>query len=339
LNTLWHRLFAKLLELLLAPVHVTVLSELPVTSDPPQVDVLLLRREGDRWTDEQRALLPDGVRDRNAAHHLLECKITESVTEESLQQALTYEYLYRQSQQLAVADLQTYIVSAQTTQKEKLVAWGYTVSEFPGVYVSTYPLLHKVVLLLLNELRDTPHNEYFRLFASRQRVRERAFNQVQPNWSSAAWTVILALQRAYALEGATMKPEVTLESLLAVGEEMRRKIIASAPPEDRLAGLAPEDLQALLQQIDRYLSQTTSQTTIPSDSVLQEKRSALLRVLRHNFGEIPPAIITRIEATVDAEQLNQWFDQALDAPGLDAINFAMSQSAPNPPGSPVTCRR
>lgn len=58
-------------------------------------------------------------------------------------------------------------------------------------------------------------------------MRESAFNQVQPDWSEAVWTVILALQRAYALEGATMKPEVTLESLLAVGEEMRKKIVAS----------------------------------------------------------------------------------------------------------------
>ena len=197
MKTLWHRLLAKLLETLLVPEEVTVLSELPATSNPPEIDILLLRRAGAEWTPAQRALLPDGVRDRQMAHHLLECKITESVTEQSLLQALTYDYLYRQSQQLAEHDVQTYVVSAQTPQAAKLTAWGYTEQELPGVYVSTAPLLHKVVLLVLNQLRAEPHNEYIQLFASRQRVRQRALvslGQVQP---TALWTVILALQKAY----------------------------------------------------------------------------------------------------------------------------------------------
>ena len=47
-------------------------------------------------------------------------------------------------------------MSAQTPQPVKLAAWGYTVRELPGVYVSTTPLLNKVVLLVLNELRAVP---------------------------------------------------------------------------------------------------------------------------------------------------------------------------------------
>ena len=165
LKTLWHRLLAKLLEILLSEAGITVLSELPATSTPPQIDILLLRREGAHWTADQQARLPDGVRDRQAAHHLLECKLTESVTDQSFQQALTYDYLYRQSQQLAEAELQTYIVSARTPQAARLAQWGYR-AEQPGVYVSPLPLFNKVVLLALNELADTPHNDYFRLFAS-----------------------------------------------------------------------------------------------------------------------------------------------------------------------------
>jgi hypothetical protein len=248
---LWHRLLAKLLELLLTEEGVAVLSELPVTSNPPQIDVLLLRRLGKRWTARQQARLPDGVRDRHVAHHLLECKITESVTEQSLQQALTYDYLYRQSQQLAASAVQTYIVCAKTPQAAKLAAWGYSVGEQPGVYVSTTPLIQRVVLLVLNELRDVPHNEYLRLFASRQRVRKDALRRLDPKASAAIWTVVFALQKAYELEGVEMNSEVTVESLLALGEEMRKQVVASASVEERLAGLEPEERLAGLAPEER----------------------------------------------------------------------------------------
>lgn len=280
MKLLWHRLLAKLLELLLTREGVAVLSELPATSNPPQIDLLLLRRQGKRWTARQRALLPDGVRDRQVAHHLLECKITESVTEQSLQQALTYDYLYRQSQQLGLQEVQSYVVSAKTPQAAKLAVWGYHRQEHPGVYVSTTPLLRRVVLLVLNELRDAPHNEYVRLFASRQRVRQEALRRLDQEASAAIWAVVFALQRAYELEGAEMSSEVTVESLLALGEEMRKQVVASASveerlaglgpeerlaglgpeerlaglgPEERLAGLGPEELFILLKQIEAYL--------------------------------------------------------------------------------------
>lgn len=245
---LWHRLLAKLLEVLLTTEMVTVLSELPATSNPPLIDILLLRRHSPQWTERQRALLPDGVRDRQMAHHLLECKITESVTEQSLQQALTYDYLYRQSQQLATDQVQTYVVSSHTPQANKLAAWGYTVVEQPGVYSSTLPLLNRIVLLVLNELRDAPHNEYFRLFASRQRVRQSALRHLTRDQAPSVWTVVFALQKAYELEGEGMGAELKLETLLAMGEEVRKHVVASASLEERLAGLTSEEVEQILVQ-------------------------------------------------------------------------------------------
>jgi hypothetical protein len=87
-RTLWHRLLGKFLELLLTPVAITVQTEVQVTGDPPKVDILLLRRQGDHWTQQQRSLLPDGLRDSRAGHLLLECKITESANGLSFQQAV-----------------------------------------------------------------------------------------------------------------------------------------------------------------------------------------------------------------------------------------------------------
>jgi len=244
-RTLWHRLLGKLWEIVLTPAGVTVLSELQVTSNPPQVDILLLRREGADWTLEQMNLLPDGVRDRRVAHHLFECKFTESVNEQSFQQALTYDYLYQQSQQLTPDAIQTYVVSAQTPRPTNLQTWGYQVSEHSGVYISPLPLLKRVVLLVLNELRDERHNEFLRLFASRQQVRKQAlhvlFDQPVDQWPTPFWAVLLGLEQVYKLEGADMDMGLTVEQVLDVGETVRKKILASASLEERLSGLAPAE--------------------------------------------------------------------------------------------------
>ena len=275
----------KLLEIVLTPVDVIVETELQVMSEPPKADVLLLRRRGRRWTEAQRQLLPDGVRDRNAHHHLLECKFSESVNEAALQQALSYDYFYRRTQQLKVNELQTYLISARTPRTALLNRFNYRQAEQPGVYITDQPLLEKVVLLVLNELRDAPHNEFLRLFASRQAVRQQTIDEVvrQPitDWPEAFWSLLFGLQRIYQLEETAMKREMTVEDVMAMGAELRRRAIVSAAPEelsdelrkqvianaapedrlaglapeDRLAGLAPEEMAALLKQIESLLTQ------------------------------------------------------------------------------------
>jgi len=44
-RTLWHQLLGKVLEELLPPVGITVYVDFPVMSQPPQADIVLLRRE------------------------------------------------------------------------------------------------------------------------------------------------------------------------------------------------------------------------------------------------------------------------------------------------------
>jgi hypothetical protein len=90
--------------------------------------------------------LPDGIRDRHAHHHLLECKFSEAVNEAALQQALSYDYFYRQTQRIKAAELQTYVVGAQTPRVALLNRFGYHGTDLPGVYVSSQPMLEKVVM-------------------------------------------------------------------------------------------------------------------------------------------------------------------------------------------------
>ena len=111
------------------------------------------------------------------------------------------------------------------------------------------------LLLVLNELRDAPQNEFLRLFASRQAVRKQTIDNVlqQPlgNWPEPFWAVLFGLQRVYQLEESAMKREMTVEDVMEIGAELRRQAIASATPAERLAGLAPEDRLAGLAAEDR----------------------------------------------------------------------------------------
>jgi hypothetical protein len=52
-RTQWHRILARLFELLFTHLGVTVLTELPVMGEPPRIDILLVRREGKHWTEKQ----------------------------------------------------------------------------------------------------------------------------------------------------------------------------------------------------------------------------------------------------------------------------------------------
>jgi hypothetical protein len=65
-KTLWHRILGKILEDILTPFGISVYTEVPVMSNPPQLDILILRRNQEQWTSEQLAILPDGIRDSQA---------------------------------------------------------------------------------------------------------------------------------------------------------------------------------------------------------------------------------------------------------------------------------
>ena len=43
------------------------------------------------------------------------------------------------------------------------------------------------------------------------------------------------------------------------------------------------------------------------------KRDDIIRILRHRFGDVPPAIVERVESLEDIARLDELIDQALDA--------------------------
>ncbi|RKZ76099.1 MAG: hypothetical protein DRR19_28890 [Candidatus Parabeggiatoa sp. nov. 1] len=87
-KTSWHRLLARLLEIVLSPLDIEVHPDLSVMTVPTkQKDIFLLRRNTPQWTAAQRARLPDAIRDSEASHILVELKYTQSFNAGALTQA------------------------------------------------------------------------------------------------------------------------------------------------------------------------------------------------------------------------------------------------------------
>ena len=178
-NTSWHRLLAKLLEMILSPLDIDVQPDVSVMTDPPEADILLLRRKTSRWTEAQRARLPDGIRDSGASHILIEFKMTQSLNEKALAQAVGYDFFYGQAKELPRQELQTVLLSAKKPRSDTLTYLGYQQTEYPGVYRTQYPVIRNVLLLSLNELSNEPHNVSIKYFASRKNVKKQALNHLK----------------------------------------------------------------------------------------------------------------------------------------------------------------
>ena len=52
---------------------------------------------------------------------------------------------------------------------------------------------------------------------------------------------------------------------------------------------------------------------------LEGQTQLLLRFLMRRFGVLPPAVAMQINAAKNLEQIEAWFDAAIDAPNLNAV--------------------
>ncbi len=257
-KTQWHTLLGRLLETLLSPVGIDVLTSVSIMSKAPEADILLLRRNRVRWSAEQKGRLPDGIRKSLASHVLVEFKYTESLNDRALRQAVGYDYFYQKSHELKRPDLQTVVASAKTQRKETLQRLGYGETALAGVYRSRYPLVKDILLLVLNELADTPYNAPIKCFASRKHVKQKAFTLLQhgvlPVKSAHFWLFIDGLWDYWFLRGGeTMTKESTLtpERVTEMGKMLSKHILEILPLEERLAGLKPEERMAGLKPEER----------------------------------------------------------------------------------------
>jgi hypothetical protein len=245
-KTRWHLLLGTLLEHLLTPLDLQVLLEVPVMSEPPKADVILRRRHTEEWTTEQKAFLPDGIRDTKAANVLLEFKYTESITTEAVQQILGYDWLYRQAQKLKPHELQCYLLSSKKPHRTTLTKFGYQATELSGVYYSKHCLIQRVSLLSLNELANTEHNVWMRCFASQPTEKKKAFQQLKVTDLRKInlqlyWFLNGLLKLYFQKRGLNeMRIELTPEDVTEVGKMWDNTLLQRLSVEQRLQGIDPE---------------------------------------------------------------------------------------------------
>lgn len=259
-KTRWHRLLGNLLKRLLTPTGITVLTDLPVMSEPPEADILLLRRDHKSWTKEQKARLPDGIRDTRAGHVLLEFKYSESINKKVFRQTLCYDYLYGAGQKLKKDEVKTFLISAKTPKETTLKKFAYYPWKKPGIYHSKSTFLEDIPLILLNELSDEPHNAWIKCFASRKKEKMSAFNTLDLMGLSLLdnqlkWIVEGLLFYWFNKGGQDMEMELTPEQVIEYGKKWQHIVLAGIAPDEimakysineRLKGLETKDiLQAL----------------------------------------------------------------------------------------------
>jgi len=172
-KTRWHLILGTILKELLTPVGITVELEVEVMTAPPRTDILLLRRQTKYWTPEQLERLPDGIRDTNASHILIEFKYTESISVDALLQTASNHRLYLQShEELKPQDLKSFIISSKQPQAKTLEKLGFTELQ-AGIYHSDNCFIDAIPLISLNTLPDTKYNAWIRCLASKKQEQKK----------------------------------------------------------------------------------------------------------------------------------------------------------------------
>lgn len=283
-KTRWHRLLGSVLEQLLTPVGITVHTDVPVMSDPPEADIVLLRRHSRTWTPEQLARLPDGIRHSRASHILIEFKYTESVNEDALLQILGYDTFYKRAKHLSAGEVQSVLVSAKTPQADTLTEWGYVETAWPGVYRTSDRVFGRILLLALNQLTAEPHNACFKCFASRTSEKQKAFKTL---FGSCVTFLKDRLERLVTglyqhwfshAEEEFMKQPLTPERVMEIGKQWIEAHLARLPVEERLKGLKPQEVFNHFSPQERLMGLTPQDILDQVDAV--EIEAYLLRLRR-----------------------------------------------------------
>jgi hypothetical protein len=257
-KTSWHRLLARLLELILSPLNIEVFPDVSVMTDPPEVDILLLRRKTAQWTAAQRKFLPDGIRNTNASHILIEFKYTESFNKDALQQSLIYDYLFKQAKKLADEEVQTVILSAKTPQTDTLEKLDYFETQYAGVYRSKALISEQILLLSLNDLSNDPHNAWIKCFSSKKKAKEQALKRLKSLgliFLNDEITYFIGglkeIMSIFSKGGTTMKMNFTPEQVTEFGKALGDVWLAKLTPQERIAGLKPSERIAGLKPSER----------------------------------------------------------------------------------------
>ena len=240
---------------------------------------MLLRGGEGGWTTSQLERLPDGIRQSQAKHVLLEFKYSESLNLDTLIQAIMSYALYIRANKLKEDEVAFFVVLSHQPQSSVLDHFGYHPIELAGLYHSTQPTLSNISLMLLNELPPTPNNAFIKCFASQKRQQKAAFEQVKQNpllKGNEALRALLfgLLNLLFPNGGKLMENEtITPEKLQKAGQQLMEAWLKFMPPAERMAGLRPAERVAGLRPAD--LLSVISPTELLADLRPAERMAGL----------------------------------------------------------------
>ena len=247
-RTRWHRILGTVLKEWLTPVGITVHTEVPVMTEPPKLDILLLKNNHKGNTELQRERLASGLRDCKADTLIIEFKYTESVNSDTLALTGGYDAFYRRAHDLSRNEVHTFILSSKTPRAETLKSHCYQETG-PGVYTSSIPMLSHLTIIVLNDLTNEPYNVVWKCFASRREEMRKAYKSIHKSWRGkisvslewlldGLWSILLG-------GGGNMKTaevnELTPDYVKSVGKEWVDHLMSVLPAEERLKGLGPKE--------------------------------------------------------------------------------------------------
>ena len=243
----WHQIFAAIMVELFRPLGIEIYTEFNLSPSPPIGDVLILRSGGKGWTKEQLKWLPDGIRQCLVRHILLEFKYTESLNLLILLQAIMSYVLYCRSNQLTNKDVAFFVILSRQPRPDVLQHFGYQPAGITGLYRSNQPTLEDISLISLNELSPTHYNAFIKCFASQQKQKKVAFEQIRQTPfgeipQELQWLLTGLLNRILADGGDLMENDViTVEKVRQMGQLLSEAWLNSLPPQKRLDGLYPAE--------------------------------------------------------------------------------------------------
>ena len=117
-KTLWHDWCGNLFKVSLIPTGLYVETEVPVMTQSPEADIVIIRHSSKRWTKDQLKRLPDGIRHTRANNIIIELKFTESINEDAFCQIGGYYICYKSHHKLTKRnELKCFLVSSKTPRK------------------------------------------------------------------------------------------------------------------------------------------------------------------------------------------------------------------------------
>ncbi len=164
------------------------------------------------------------------------------------QQNLSYDFFYKHANNLTNKQVQSFLISAKIPRSTTLNKFSMQAGQFQGVYFSELPLLQHVILIVLNELSDEPHNAWIKCFASQNKEKQKAFALLQAHGLKLA-----SVQLEWFLSGLweywftkkqenTRRNELTSEEILEMGKFWGESYLSLLKVKDILPYFKPQEI-------------------------------------------------------------------------------------------------